>query len=267
MKQLKRGIIALLSLYLLIMGILHLFQEKLIFLPEPIASNYVYTFPFNFEEVNLTTSDNETINALHIKAENPKGIILYFHGNQGNLIRWGEITSYFLQYDYDVFVIDYRGYGKSTGVFNEYRMYEDALLSYEHVKKQFKEEDIIVYGRSLGATFAAKVASENSPKHLILEAPFYSLHQAANHKYKVIPKFFLNFKFKTYQFISKIKSPITIFHGNQDKITPFEGSKALFELITSLKKEFIPLKKGTHHNVRSYELYQNKIKNIVTKVN
>ena len=267
MKRLKKGIIALLSVYLLIMGILHVFQEKLIFLPEEIDKNYTYDFPFNFEEVNLTTSDNETINALHIKAENPAGVILYFHGNQGNLIRWGEITSYFTQYSYDVFVIDYRGYGKSTGVFNEERMYEDALLSYKYLQKQFSEEDIVVYGRSLGTTFAAKVASKNAPKHLVLEAPFYSLHNAANHKYKVVPEFLLNFKFKTYEFISKIKAPVTIFHGDQDKITPFEGGKALFELATSSEKEFIWLEKGMHHNARSYEVYKNTMKNILTKIN
>ena len=263
MKRLKRVLIALVSIYLLIMGLLHVFQEKLIFLPEEIAENYAYDFPFNFEEVNLKTVDNETINALHIKAENPKGIILFFHGNQGNLIRWGEITSYFTQFNYDVFVIDYRGYGKSTGVFNETKMYADALLSYNHVKKQFSEENIVVYGRSLGTTFAAKVASENNPKHVILEAPFYSLHNAANYKYKVIPKFVLNFKFNTHLLVPKIKSPITIFHGTTDKVTPFRGSKQLFELISTSKKELILLENGTHHNVRDFEKYTIALKAIL----
>jgi alpha-beta hydrolase superfamily lysophospholipase len=242
------------------MGILHVFQEKLIFLPEEIDKNYVYNFPFDFEEVNLTTSDKETINALHIKAENSKGVILYFHGNQGNLIRWGEIASYFTQYNYDVFVIDYRGYGKSTGTFNEEKMYNDALLSYEHLKKQFLEENIIVYGRSLGTTFATRVASENRPKHLILEAPFYSLHNAANHKYKVIPKFFLNFKFQTNLLIPKVKSAITIFHGTEDKITPSSGSQKLFNLISTENKTLFFLEKGTHHNVRDFKKYRNALK-------
>jgi len=263
MKRLKGGLIALVSIYLFIMGILHVFQEKLIFLPEEIDINFAYNFPFDFEEVNLKTADDETINALHIKAENPKGIMLFFHGNQGNLIRWGEITSYFTQFNYDVFVIDYRGYGKSTGVFNEANMYADALLSYSHVKKQFLEENIVVYGRSLGTTFAAKVASENNPKHVVLEAPFYSLHNAANHKYKVIPKFLLNFKFKTHLLIPIIKSPITIFHGTDDKVTPYSGSQQLFELVSTPKKELILLENGTHHNVRDFENYTSALKGIL----
>jgi len=263
MKRFKRSIVILLSVSLLLMGILHVFQEKLIFLPEEIATSYRYNFPFDFEEVNLTTSDNETINALHIKAENPKGIILFFHGNQGNLIRWGAVASYFTQFNYDVFVIDYRGYGKSTGTFNEVQMYTDALLSYTHVKQQFSEENIIVYGRSLGTTFAAKVASENNPKHVILEAPFYNLHHAANHKYKIIPKFLLHFKFNTNTLIPKIKSPITIFHGTGDKVTPYKGSQQLFKLISTSKKELILLKKGTHHNVRTFAEYTNALKSIL----
>ncbi len=262
MKRLQKIVAILVALWILIMGLLHLFQEKFIFLQEPIETKYVYQFPFDFEEVNLKTADNQTINALHIKAENPKGIILYFHGNQGNLIRWGNITSYFTQFNYDVFVIDYRGYGKSTGEFNETQMYNDALLSYNHVKKQFSEDNIIVYGRSLGTTFATKVGSENNPKHVILEAPFYNLHHAANYKYKVIPKFILNFKFKSNEYITKVKSPITIFHGTEDKTTPIRGAKSLFDLISTSKREFISLENGTHHNVRDFKEYTTTLKRI-----
>jgi uncharacterized protein len=262
MKKGEKVVVLLLALPIIIMVLLHQFQEKVIFLPEAIETEYVYQFPFDFEEVNLKTKDNQTINALHIKTEKPKGIILYFHGNQGNLIRWGEITSYFTQFNYDVFVIDYRGYGKSTGAFEEAQMYNDAQLSYDYVKKQFSEDKIIVYGRSLGTTFAAKVSSDNNPKHVILEAPFYNLHHAANYKYKVIPKFILNFKFKSNEYISKIKSPVTIFHGTEDKTTPIEGSQDLFKLIIATKKEFIPLKKGTHHNVRSFQKYTATLKTI-----
>ena len=262
MKKLKKAILILVALLVLIMSLLHVFQERIIFLPESIHKEFVYQFPFDFEEINLTTKDNETINALHIKAENPKGIVLFFHGNKGNLIRWGEITSYFTQFNFDVFVIDYRGYGKSTGAFNETQMYNDAQLSYNYVKRLYKEENIVVYGRSLGTTFAINVSSKNNPKHVVLEAPFYNLHHAANFKYKIIPQFFLNFKFKSNEYISKIQSPITIFHGTEDKTTPISGSKELFKLIKATNKTFIPLEKGTHHNVRSFKKYTATLKTI-----
>ena len=263
MKTLKKGFISVVLFYIIIMGLLHVFQEKLIFLPEEISQDYQYDFPFNFEEVNLVTEDQKTINALHLKAEKSKGVVLFFHGNKGNLIRWGEITSYFLQYNYDVFVIDYRGYGKSTGAFNEQLMYKDALLSYQYIKARYDENKIVVYGRSLGATFAAKVASKNNPKHVVLEAPFYNLHAAANYTYKVIPKFLLNFKFKTNEFIFEIQTPITIFHGTDDIVTPPVGSKALFQLLTTTAKAYITITNGSHHNLRDFEVYQQKIQEIL----
>lgn len=263
MNKLKKTIFGVAFSVLLLMGILHTFQEKLIFLPEEIQADYKYNFAFDFDEVNLTTEDNQTINALHIKAEDPKGIILFFHGNKGNLIRWGEITSYFTQFNYDVFVIDYRGYGKSTGSFDEDQMYKDALLSYNYVKSKFNEEQIVVYGRSLGTTFASKVGAENNPKHIILEVPFFSLHNAANHKYKIIPKFLLNFKFRTNELIQRISSPTTIFHGTNDRVTPYKGSEELYKLLTVSEKELILLENGTHHNVRDFDLYTKALKSIL----
>ena len=81
MNKLKKTIFGIILSCILLMGILYTFQEKLIFLPEEIQADYQYNFAFDFDEVNLRTEDNQTINALHIKSENPKGIILFFHGS------------------------------------------------------------------------------------------------------------------------------------------------------------------------------------------
>ena len=219
------------------MGLLHVFQEKLIFLPEEIAKNYAYDFPFDFEEVNLKTADNETINALHLKAENPKGIILFFHGNQGNLIRWGAITSYFTQFNYDVFVIDYRGYGKSTGFFNETNMYADALLSYEHVKKQFLEKNIIVYGRSLGTGLATKVASMNNPRMLVLACPYFSMSKNVKRYLPFIPLgLVMRYQMPTYKWIKYVDCPINIIHGTSDKVIKFTSSLRLSKMRPNLTR-------------------------------
>ena len=126
----------------------YFFQERFIFLNgKKIPKNVAYKFPQSFTEVNLTTKDNETINALYFTLEKPKGVILFFHGNKGNLQRWGKTVSYLLEYEYEVFVIDYRNYGKSTGSFNETKMYEDALVAYSHLTIKFPENKIVVYGR------------------------------------------------------------------------------------------------------------------------
>lgn len=153
---------------------MYFFQEKLIFRNgEAIHRDYPFKFPNNFEEIFLKTEDGNNINVLHFKLMNPKGVVLFCHGNKGNLKKWGEKVSFFLEYNYEVVVFDYRSYGKSIGIVNERKMYSDALLVYDFLKRSFKEKTIVAYGFSLGATFATRIAAVNNPKELVLEAPFF----------------------------------------------------------------------------------------------
>lgn len=243
---------------------LYFFQERFLFLPgKKLVEDFQYSFPEKFQEINLKTKDGETLNALHFQLENPKGIILFFHGNKGNLSRWGTIVPYLLDYNYEVFVMDYRGYGKSTGKFYEAHMYNDAQLAYDFVKTKFTEDQIVVYGRSLGGTFAAKVASENSPKHVILEAPFYNIKRAAKFYFSLSPTFMLSYQFPSDTLVTKISSSTTFFHGDKDKTTSFEDSKKLFELVGAKTKEFVAISDGTHHNVKDFKIYQHKLEQIL----
>lgn len=242
----------------------YFFQEKFLFLPgKKLDQNLVYQFPQKFEEVTLQTSDQQSLNALHFQLENPKGIVLFFHGNKGNLQRWGKIVPYLLEYNYEVFVMDYRGYGKSTGSFDQELMYKDAKEAYKYVNAKFSDENIVVYGRSLGSTFAAKVGQEFTPKHVVLEAPFYNMKRATQFYFSLSPTFLLKYPFRTDLWVPEIKSPVTIFHGDEDRTTSFEGSKKLFALVKSEKKEFVPIATGTHHNLKEYNLYQEKLRQIL----
>ena len=239
-------------------------QEKFLFLPgKRLSKNVVFDFPKPFTEVNLKAKDGETLNALHFILEKPKGIVLFFHGNKGNLERWGKIVPYLLEYDYEVFVMDYRNYGKSTGSFNEKTMYQDAITVYEHVKKSYTEDKIVVYGRSLGSTFAARVGATFNPKHVVLEAPFYNMKRATQFYFPLSPVFLLKYTFRTDNDVPKITSPITFFHGDEDRTTSFKGSNELFTLVTSSQKEFVEIPTATHHNVKDFPIYKQKMKAIL----
>lgn len=245
--------------------LLYMFQDKIIFQSEPLPKDYVYEFAQEFEEVDLKTNDGETINALHFKVKDPKGIILFFHGNKGNLSRWGNLVAYLEAYGYDVFVMDYRNYGKSTGYYDEKAMYKDALLAYDYVKQHFSEEQIVIYGRSLGCTFATRVATENNPKHLILEAPFYNMKKGVRFYSKLAPTFIIKYKFETNKDLPKVMSPITFFHGDADVVTSFEDSQDLFKLATS-QKDFIAIPKGTHHNLKDFAIYKKRLSEILSDI-
>ncbi|MEZ4778616.1 MAG: alpha/beta fold hydrolase [Flavobacteriaceae bacterium] len=242
----------------------YFFQELLLFRPgKKIPKDAVYQFPENFEEVNFTTADGETLNALHFTLENPKGIVLFFHGNKGNLNRWGAFAPTFLQHGYEVFMIDFRGYGKSSGTFNEQKMYTDALVAYGYVRKFYKEDKIIVYGYSLGSTFAAHIGAAYQPKHIILEAPFYTMKRAVRHKFLLSPIFLMRYQFPTYKDIPNITVPTTIFHGTEDPTTSYAESQDLFNLLKVDRKQFISLEGGDHHNVPTFKEYQEVIKEIL----
>ncbi|WP_233269820.1 alpha/beta hydrolase [Polaribacter sp. L3A8] len=246
--------------------LLYRFQEKFIFLNgNPLDKKYPFLFSNTFEEVFINTDGNNYINALHFKLPKPKGVVLFCHGNKGDLTKWGERISYLLEYNYEVLVFDYRNYGKSTGNYNENSMYCDALSVYNHLKKDFKEENIVVYGFSLGGTFATRIAAENTPKELVLEAPFYNFKKAAKFKFRWTPTFLLKYKFRSDKDIAKVTSPITIFHGNKDKTTCFKQSKRLLEQNISTKNKFVAIEGATHHDVKEFLLYKDHLKEILER--
>jgi len=258
------NVIIFLCIISVISGILYFIQEKFIFINgKKLDRDYQYKFANTFEEVFIKTDANNEINALHFKLPNPKGVVLFCHGNKGNLTRWGNRVSYLLAYNYEVLVFDYRNYGKSTGNFNEQAMYKDACLVYKHLKKRFKEEYIVVYGFSLGATFATRIAALNKPKELVLEAPFYNLRKAIIYISKMAPAFLLKYQFRTNKDISKVVAPITIFHGNNDLTTSYKDSKKLLRLNSSVYNQYVEIDDGTHHNIREAKIYQDKLKEIL----
>ncbi len=262
--KIKKTILILLGLYVMIGISLYALQEKILFLPSILAQDHVYQFSQPFEEVFLETEDGAVLNAIHFKIENPKGVILYFHGNAGDLSRWGLIAEYFVGQQYDVFIMDYRTYGKSTGKLSEAVLYIDAQQCYDHLMKHYDESEIILYGRSLGTGIATNVASKNSPKQLILETPYYSMIDLAQHRFPVFPvKYLLKYKIPTNEFIKDVNCPITIFHGTDDSIVPFESGKKLFDGLSKKQAEFIQIEGGNHNNLIEFEAYRKGIEKIL----
>ena len=240
---------------------LTLIQEKFIFLPTQLPEEYSYSFENEFEEFFLTNPDGARLNALHFKTNKPKGVILYFHGNAGDLSRWGEIANRFLDFEYDVIVMDYRGYGKSTGKRSESSLFEDAQLFYEHTAKLFSKDDIVVYGRSLGCSIATHVASKNEIKKLILETPFYNLTDVAQDRFPFLPmKPILKYKLASNEFIKQVKAPIRIFHGTEDRVVVYDSGKRLFEAIPIPDKKMYTIEEGKHNNLDQFQEYWEGIK-------
>ena len=247
------------------MGLLALFQEKLIFLPSKLEPDYQYSFQSPFEELNLTAEDGTRLNALHFKLANPKGIIVYFHGNAGDLSRWGHIAEPLTNYGWEVLIMDYRSYGKSTGELSEKALYADAQLFYDYAKKDFEATDIVVYGRSLGCAMATRVAANNNPQQLILETPFFSMEEMAKSRFPFLPvNSLLEYEFKNNEAIMGVNCPISIIQGTEDNVVPYESAEKLFKLLEYGTNQFIRIEGGGHNNLVEFEKYHQTIDNLLT---
>lgn len=248
----------------MITAFLYFFQEKLLFFPTELEQDYQFQFNYNFEELNIETDDGAKLNAIHFKVKNPKGVILYFHGNAGDLQRWGTISEFFVEKQYDVLVMDYRTFGKSTGKLSEMAFYNDADVFYKYIKDNYNEADISLYGRSLGTGIATYLASKNAPKQLILETPYYSILDVAKHRFPIFPvEKLLKYKFLSFEFIQNVNCSTTIFHGTSDQVVPYASAKKLYEVSLKERTTFISIEGGTHNNLINFEAYHNQLKKVL----
>lgn len=256
--------ITILGLYLALGLLIYLLQERLIFLPEDLPSNYTYSFDADFDEHFISMEDGAIINALHFTQEESKGLIIYFHGNAGNLARWGDVVYPFVELGYEVFIVDYRGYGKSTGDRNQKRMLQDADAVYKYALQLSAEDNIILFGRSIGSAFASYLAGKSAPKMVILETPFYSLKDVAKDVIPIYPtKFLLRYNFKNYQSLKGCNSPVYIFHGTDDEVVDYSSGKRLFESLSGKNAEFFTIDGGHHNDLEGFSSYWRYMKGVL----
>ncbi|SBV92748.1 alpha/beta fold hydrolase [uncultured Dysgonomonas sp.] len=255
----------LLSLYILLCGFFYFFQEKLIFYPTKLDNNYTFRFKQDFEEIYLKADDGTSLNSLLFKTENPKGLIFYLHGNAGALDSWGHLASVYTDLGYDVFFLDYRGFGKSRGeIDSQNQLFSDIQLAYNEMKKRYDEDRLIVLGFSIGTGPAAKIASVNNPHMLILQAPYYSLTNVIQDICPVIPSFLVKYKLETYKYVSECKMPVVIFHGNKDKVINYNNSMKLKPVLKD-SDLLITLENEEHNGITENEVYREEIKRLLTK--
>jgi uncharacterized protein len=253
----------LLIAYVLICLGLYFFQEKLIFFPGKLDKNYKFSFDQPFEEINIRTEEGNFLNGLLFKSDSAKGLIFYLHGNAGSLNSWGEVAKRYTDLHYNVFILDYPGYGKSEGAIkNQTQLFSDIQTAYDEMKKRFKEDSLVVLGYSIGTGLAAKLASTNHPRLLILQAPYYNLADMMRHTYPIVPAFLLKYKFQTNEFLKDCKMPVVVFHGNQDEVI-YYGSSLKLKADMKSSDTLITLNGQGHNGITDNREYVTAIKIIL----
>lgn len=248
---------------ILLLVLLYFLQDKLIFKPEILRRDFEFSYKIPFKELFFDVQPGVSINGLHFYREKPEGLILYFHGNTRSIKGWGKYATDFTRYNYDVVLVDYRGFGKSTGKRSEAGLMADMQFIYDQLQQACPPNHLLLYGRSLGSGFASKLASDNSPRYLILDAPFYNFSSVAERFLPFLPlKYLLMYQFRTDRWIKQVQCHTYILHGTRDRLIPISQSERL-QKIDPHKITLIRIQGGGHNNLPSFPEYHNILRDIL----
>jgi uncharacterized protein len=238
-KRLKRMIwqilIALAGGYILLAAALFVFQGYLVYRPtkQHVATPKDHERPMDYEDVWMQTSDGMRIHGWFVPAgaESPKGTVLMFHGNAGNVSHRLETIAVFHELGYNAMIIDYRGYGLSDGAPAEQGTYRDAEAAWKYLthKRKLDRNRIVIFGRSLGAAVAAWLAVEKHSAGLILESAFTSIPDLGAELYKFLPvRMLARINYNTLGRIQQVRCRMLVIHSPDDEIIPCHHGRKLF---------------------------------------
>jgi uncharacterized protein len=249
-------IIYIVCIYIVISILVYFLQDMILFRPEKLSKEFQFAYEnLKFQEYLIEIKPGVTLSGMRFKAENPVGVVFYLKGNSRSIKGWGKFAIDFVRYNYDVIMIDYRGYGKSTGLRTQEEIKKDLQLVYDKIKSKIDEKYIVLYGRSMGSGFATKLASANKPGMLILDAPYYSMAKTTGRYMPFMPmSILLKFPIPTYKWIKYVTCPIHIIHGTSDRLIPFDSSIKLSKINPSLTR-LHPVIEGGHNNLHNFESY------------
>jgi pimeloyl-ACP methyl ester carboxylesterase len=237
------------ALYILFVALVYFYQERLLYFPLRGISTTPAQVGLPYEQVVLTTSDNVRLSGWFVPAESGQPVLLFFHGNAGNVSHRLESILQFHRLGLQVFIIDYRGYGHSEGQTTETGTYLDAEAAWQYLvtQKNFEPDEIIIFGRSLGGAVAAALAERHPPRGLILESTFTSIPDLAARRYPFLPvRRLARLRYNTAARLPNIHVPLLIIHSREDRVIPFHHAERLFEVANNPKK-LLPIK-GSHND-------------------
>ena len=227
----KSYIFVLLLGFSLVNGWIYLQQPSMIFFPYTGLDQTPAEWGFGYEDVLMDTADGLRLHGWYIPHPESKRTLLFFHGNAGNISHRGASVEIFHRLGLNVFIFDYRGYGQSQGRPSETGLYEDARAAWNYLTRErgLRQEDIILFGRSLGGAVAAQLAAEVQPGGLILESSFSSARDMANVIFPVLSRLiFMRYRFDTVAHTKRVECPVLVLHSPQDEIIPFRLGEKLF---------------------------------------
>lgn len=227
-------------------------QEGLIFRPSVLPADHQFDIP-GVTEVKVPVADAE-LSALQLRLPDPKGVVFFLHGNAGSLQTWMTNVDFYRRANYDLFMLDYRGFGKSTGrVESEQQLHDDVRAAWSQIAPQYAGKKIAVYGRSLGTGLALKLASEIQPDLTVLVSPYFNLQAMGDEHYPWLPAAINRYPMRSDVWLPAIKGPVVIAHGDKDTLIPISHGEKLLKLRSST--EMMVITGAGHNDIHEFPAY------------
>ena len=245
----------MLALLVIAVGVRHMsfLDQMMVYFPERELSTTPANVGLAFEDVSLTAADGTKLHGWHVPGES-RTTLLWLHGNAGNIShRVDNIAMLIQKTGLGVFIIDYRGYGRSEGKPSEKGLYMDAEAAFEHMTTDLgldPEEDIVLFGRSLGVGVAVEMATRHRVRSVVVESGFTSVREMSKSSgmgaLSILLLPLIDARYDSLSKIGSALSPVMVIHGDRDEMVPFEMAEKLFAAASEPKRfHAIP---GASHN-------------------
>jgi len=230
--------------YGLLVLVVYLMQGRMLYLANVPGRTLTATpadIDLDYQDVSIETTDGVRLHGWFIPGTSTR-VLLFFHGNAGNISHRLDSIRQFLGLGLSVFIIDYRGYGQSGGKTTEKGIYKDADAAWRFLtdERGVEADDIIIFGRSMGASAAARLATKQQPLALIVESSFTSIPDIAQEIYPWLPARWLShLRHATRDYVRDVRSPVLVIHGRDDEIVPFHHGEAIFEAANEPRTQLV----------------------------
>ena len=250
------GIVA--TLYVAIVVFVYFRQEFLIFHPTPLPANYEFSMP-GVSEDKISVAGAE-LSALHLRLPNPRGVVFFLHGNAGNVKSWFTSVEFYQRINYDLYIIDYRGFGKSTGTIeSEAQLHADVRAAWDRVTPHYAGMKKVIYGRSLGTGLGAKLAADVQPDLTVLVSPYFSLLAMAELRYPWLPAALSRYAMRSDEWLPKIRHDVFVMHGDLDTVIPLAQGERLSKARAATA--FLVVNGAGHNDIQRFPAYRDALAN------
>lgn len=240
-----QGAAAALLVYLALLALLWWKQEALLFVPQTLPAEHRFERGADVHETWVDVP-GARLNALHLQRPRPAGVVFFLHGNGGSLDNWFVNLDFYRRANFDLFMIDYRGYGKSSGrISSEAQLHADVRLAWNSIAARYAGQTRVLFGRSLGTGLAVTLAAEIQPELTVLVSPYFSMQTLAAEHYPWVPGALLRYPLRSDLLLPKLRGAVLLVHGDRDRLIDASHSQRLLALRPQSRHVVVP---GAGHN-------------------